>query len=96
MEERVTGVEESLPDGGVAVSNSPEAGLHEVAEFVLFVPRSALNLSCFSDTANGANEVNDTATLEYMKNTFTAHYNGNRYVLPLVVFNLSSDLALGV
>ncbi|KAH9947495.1 hypothetical protein B0H21DRAFT_327774 [Amylocystis lapponica] len=30
------------------------------------------------DTANGASAVNDSATLEYMKNTFTAHYNGNR------------------
>ncbi|OBZ79975.1 hypothetical protein A0H81_01437 [Grifola frondosa] len=30
------------------------------------------------DMANGANVVNDTATLEYMKNTFTAHYTGNR------------------
>ncbi|KAJ7589601.1 hypothetical protein C8J56DRAFT_1049242 [Mycena floridula] len=30
------------------------------------------------DNANGNNKVNDSATLEYMKNTFTAHYNGNR------------------
>lgn len=30
------------------------------------------------DIANGASSVNDTATLEYMQSTFTAHYNGNR------------------
>jgi len=30
------------------------------------------------DTANGASTINNTATLEYMKNTFTAHYTGNR------------------
>ncbi|KAF8555101.1 hypothetical protein OG21DRAFT_1508030 [Imleria badia] len=35
------------------------------------------------DTANGAPTVNDTATLEYMMNTFTAHYNGNRQPIGL-------------
>ncbi|KAJ7589709.1 hypothetical protein C8J56DRAFT_826958 [Mycena floridula] len=30
------------------------------------------------DNANGNSQINDTATLEYMKSTFTAHYNGNR------------------
>ncbi|KAG6330481.1 hypothetical protein ID866_8608 [Astraeus odoratus] len=35
------------------------------------------------DTANGASVVNDSATLEYMKNTFTAHYNGNRQPIGL-------------
>jgi hypothetical protein len=35
------------------------------------------------DTANGASTVNDSATLEYMKNTFTAHYNGNRQPIGL-------------
>jgi hypothetical protein len=30
------------------------------------------------DNANGATTVNDTATLNYMKNTFTAHYTNNR------------------
>jgi hypothetical protein len=35
------------------------------------------------DTANGASTVNDNATFEYMKNTFTAHYNGNRQPIGL-------------
>ncbi|KII93119.1 hypothetical protein PLICRDRAFT_35300 [Plicaturopsis crispa FD-325 SS-3] len=35
------------------------------------------------DNANGASTVNDSATLEYMKNTFTAHYNGNRQPIGL-------------
>ncbi|KAF8844200.1 hypothetical protein BDN67DRAFT_810132 [Paxillus ammoniavirescens] len=35
------------------------------------------------DTANGASTVNDTATLEYMKSTFTAHYSGNRQPIGL-------------
>ncbi|KAF7331700.1 Carbohydrate esterase family 4 [Mycena kentingensis (nom. inval.)] len=35
------------------------------------------------DNANGASKVNDSATLEYMKNTFTAHYNGNRQPIGL-------------
>ncbi|KAF8910189.1 hypothetical protein CPB84DRAFT_1743632 [Gymnopilus junonius] len=35
------------------------------------------------DTANGGSTVNDTATLEYMQKTFTAHYNGNRQPIGL-------------
>ncbi|KAF8633605.1 hypothetical protein AX15_001393 [Amanita polypyramis BW_CC] len=35
------------------------------------------------DPANGGTQVNDSATLEYMKNTFTAHYNGNRQPIGL-------------
>lgn len=35
------------------------------------------------DAANGASSVNDSATLDYMKNTFTAHYNNNRQPIGL-------------
>jgi hypothetical protein len=35
------------------------------------------------DNANGASTVNDSATLEYMKNTFTAHYSNNRQPIGL-------------
>lgn len=36
-----------------------------------------------SDAANGGSTVNDSATLEYMQKTFTAHYNGNRQPIGL-------------
>ncbi|KAF5313065.1 hypothetical protein D9619_002538 [Psilocybe cf. subviscida] len=35
------------------------------------------------DNANGASTINDTATLNYMKNTFTAHYSNNRQPIGL-------------
>ena len=35
------------------------------------------------DAANGGSSVNDTATLDYMKDTFTKHYNGNRQPIGL-------------
>lgn len=35
------------------------------------------------DIANGGTKPNDTATFEYMKATFTAHYNGNRQPIGL-------------
>src|SRR5277367_3218940 len=40
------------------------------------------SLTFHRDTANGASEANDTATFEYMKSAFTAHYNGNRPLHP--------------
>lgn len=39
--------------------------------------------SAFSDEANGVNVANDSATLNYMKATFTDHYNGNRQPIGL-------------
>ncbi|KIO07090.1 hypothetical protein M404DRAFT_137803 [Pisolithus tinctorius Marx 270] len=35
------------------------------------------------DAADGDSTVNNTATLDYMKNTFTAHYNGNKQPIGL-------------
>ncbi|KAF7333423.1 Carbohydrate esterase family 4 [Mycena venus] len=35
------------------------------------------------DIANGGSKVDDSATLAYMKDTFTAHYNGNRQPIGL-------------
>ncbi|KAH7911595.1 hypothetical protein BJ138DRAFT_1150251 [Hygrophoropsis aurantiaca] len=35
------------------------------------------------DNANGGTTVNDSATLQYMQNTFTAHYTGNRQPIGL-------------
>lgn len=42
-----------------------------------------LNRYLFRDAANGASTVNDTATFNYMKNTFTAHYTGQRQPIGL-------------
>ncbi|KAL0573164.1 hypothetical protein V5O48_008795 [Marasmius crinis-equi] len=44
------------------------------------------------DMANGNNQVNDSDTLEYMKDTFTAHYNGNRQ--PIGLYTHPIHLAL--
>ncbi|KAJ7799096.1 hypothetical protein B0H14DRAFT_1711143 [Mycena olivaceomarginata] len=46
-------------------------------------PAGAHLMDPWLDAANGATKVNDTATLEYMKATFTAHYNGNRQPIGL-------------
>jgi hypothetical protein len=46
-------------------------------------PAGAHLMDPWLDGANGATKVNDTATLEYMKATFTAHYNGNRQPIGL-------------
>lgn len=42
-----------------------------------------VNQPYISDAANGASAVNDSATLAYMKSTFTDHYNGNRQPIGL-------------
>ncbi|KAL0069459.1 hypothetical protein AAF712_003490 [Marasmius tenuissimus] len=44
------------------------------------------------DTANGNDKVSDQDTLEYMKDTFTAHYNGNRQ--PIGLYTHPIHLAL--
>ncbi|VDC06726.1 unnamed protein product [Peniophora sp. CBMAI 1063] len=56
-------------------------GFWEVPMYAMFDDRGVDGIHLMDpwlDMANGQNEVNDTATLEYMKNTFTAHYNANR------------------
>jgi hypothetical protein len=37
----------------------------------------------YRDMANGATKINNTATLEYMKSTFTAHYKASRQPIGL-------------
>jgi hypothetical protein len=44
---------------------------------------SGIELGSDSDNANGETKPNDTATFEYMKKTFTDHYNGNRQPIGL-------------
>jgi len=56
-------------------------GFWEIPMYAFFDNRGVAGphlMDPWLDNANGANKVNDSATLEYMKNTFTAHYNGNR------------------
>lgn len=40
-------------------------------------------LGSHRDIASGQTKVNNTATLNYMKNTFSAHYNNNRQPIGL-------------
>ncbi|KAJ7292587.1 hypothetical protein C8J57DRAFT_1490092 [Mycena rebaudengoi] len=61
-------------------------GLWEIPMYAFFDERGdagAHLMDPWLDTANGASKVNDTATFEYMKATFTAHYNGNRQPIGL-------------
>lgn len=61
-------------------------GFWEVPMYAFFDDRGVAGphlMDPWLDAANGANTVNNSATLEYMKNTFTAHYNGNRQPIGL-------------
>ncbi|KAI0079550.1 hypothetical protein K474DRAFT_1733626 [Panus rudis PR-1116 ss-1] len=61
-------------------------GFWEIPMYAFFDNRGSAGphlMDPWLDTANGENAVNDSATLEYMKNTFTAHYNGNRQPIGL-------------
>ncbi|KAJ7656978.1 hypothetical protein DFH06DRAFT_466784 [Mycena polygramma] len=61
-------------------------GFWEIPMYAYFDNRGAAGahlMDPWLDTANGESVINDTATLEYMKNTFTAHYTGNRQPIGL-------------
>jgi hypothetical protein len=61
-------------------------GFWEVPMYAFFDDRGVAGphlMDPWLDAANGGTKVNDSATLEYMKNTFTAHYNGNRQPIGL-------------
>ncbi|KAJ7439981.1 hypothetical protein FB451DRAFT_143851 [Mycena latifolia] len=61
-------------------------GFWEIPMYAFFDERGAAGahlMDPWLDAANGASKVNDTATLEYMKSTFTAHYTGNRQPIGL-------------
>ncbi|KAJ7052258.1 hypothetical protein C8F01DRAFT_1033457 [Mycena amicta] len=56
-------------------------GFWEFPMYALFDSRGQEGIHLMDpwlDNPNGLDHPNDTATLEYMKATFTAHYNGNR------------------
>ncbi|KAK7063546.1 carbohydrate esterase family 4 protein [Favolaschia claudopus] len=61
-------------------------GFWEIPMYAFFDQRGDAGIHLMDpwlDTANGESAVNDSATLEYMKATFTAHYNGNRQPIGL-------------
>ncbi|KAI0829015.1 hypothetical protein BC628DRAFT_1315908 [Trametes gibbosa] len=61
-------------------------GFWEIPMYALFDERGIDGphlMDPWLDAANGASAVNDSATLEYLKSTFTAHYNGKRQPLGL-------------
>ncbi|KAF7363099.1 hypothetical protein MVEN_00662300 [Mycena venus] len=61
-------------------------GFWEIPMYAFFDERGAVGphlMDPWLDAANGVDVVNDTATLEYMKSTFMAHYNGNRQPIGL-------------
>ncbi|KAK0434839.1 hypothetical protein EV421DRAFT_1280099 [Armillaria borealis] len=56
-------------------------GFWEIPMYALFDSRGVGGphlMDPWLDIADGNSQPNDTATLEFMKNTFIAHYNGNR------------------
>lgn len=66
---------------GVCRGQPEIPGLWEVPMYALFDERGVDGIHLMDpwlDTANGNAAVNNTATLEYMQDTFTKHYNGNR------------------
>ncbi|KAK2462850.1 hypothetical protein APHAL10511_005048 [Amanita phalloides] len=61
-------------------------GFWEVPMYAFFDERGVNGphlMDPWLDAANGGSAVNNTATLEYMKSTFTDHYNGNRQPIGL-------------
>ncbi|KAG6855526.1 hypothetical protein H0H87_001566 [Tephrocybe sp. NHM501043] len=61
-------------------------GLWEIPMYAFFDDRGVAGphlMDPWLDAANGATKVNNTATLDYMKKTFTDHYNNNRQPIGL-------------
>ncbi|KAJ7760140.1 hypothetical protein DFH07DRAFT_442335 [Mycena maculata] len=61
-------------------------GFWEIPMYAFFDERGENGIHLMDpwlDTANGNTEINDTATLEYMKSTFTDHYSNNRQPIGL-------------
>ncbi|OCH92974.1 hypothetical protein OBBRIDRAFT_386554 [Obba rivulosa] len=66
---------------GVCNGQPKLPGFWEIPMYALFDERGQDGIHLMDpwlDTANGETAVNDSATLEYMKSTFTDHYNNNR------------------
>ncbi|KAI0304725.1 hypothetical protein BC826DRAFT_1100522 [Russula brevipes] len=70
-----------LNGGGLCHGQPQLPGFWEIPMYALFDSRGQTGphlMDPWLDSANGASTPNDSATLEYMKSTFTAHYTGNR------------------
>jgi len=66
---------------GVCKGEPKIPGFWEIPMYAIFDERGAAGphlMDPWLDTANGNKAADDKATLEMMKKTFTAHYNGNR------------------
>ncbi|KAF9071990.1 hypothetical protein BDP27DRAFT_1218247 [Rhodocollybia butyracea] len=66
---------------GICKGQPKIPGFWEVPMYALFDTRGTEGIHLMDpwlDTANGNSVVDDSATLAYMKDTFTKHYNGNR------------------
>ncbi|KAH7886342.1 hypothetical protein F5I97DRAFT_1928192 [Phlebopus sp. FC_14] len=75
-----------LTVNGVCKGQPQIPGFWEIPMYAFFDERGVNGphlMDPWLDAANGASAVNDTATLEYMKSTFTAHYTGNRQPIGL-------------
>ncbi|KAG6380654.1 hypothetical protein JVT61DRAFT_5024 [Boletus reticuloceps] len=69
---------------GICQGQPQLPGIWEMPMYAFFDERGVNGphlIDAWLDPANGASTVNDTATLEYMMNTFIAHYNGTANLL---------------
>jgi len=69
-------------------------GFWEVPMYATFDNDGIHLMDVWLDTANGATKVNDSATLEYLKSTFTDHYSGKR--VPFGLYTHPIHIAAGV
>lgn len=75
-----------LSTPGICQGQPQIPGFWEIPMYAFFDDRGENGphlMDPWLDIANGGTTVDDTATLEYMKSTFTAHYNGNRQPIGL-------------
>lgn len=68
---------------GICKGQPQIPGLWEVPMYAFFDERGVAGVHLMDPWLDPANGANDAATLAYMMNTFTAHYNGNRQPIGL-------------
>ncbi|KAI5120853.1 hypothetical protein M0805_007040 [Coniferiporia weirii] len=75
-----------LTSEGVCKGEPKLKGFWEIPMYAFFDELGAAGIHLmdpYLDVANGGTKVDDNATLAYMQNTFTAHYDGNRQPIGL-------------